>query len=199
METPAFDPVLALALVMSGYARPWFVSGGWAIDLFVGRVTREHEDVEVGAFHPDQAELRAHLAGWELQRIRGDTWQPWADDDLIELPDFQVKARSSTDRLGEFDVFFNPLGGTDWLSRRHAGLRVPAASIVAWSTGREAEPPGVPYLVPEIQLLYKAKYHRPKDDADFEVALPLLDSRGRSWLAEALGTFHPADAWLARL
>jgi hypothetical protein len=44
----AFEPIEAVARVMAGFPRPWFVSGGWAIDLFVGRVTREHEDLEVG-------------------------------------------------------------------------------------------------------------------------------------------------------
>ena len=43
-----FAAVVELDRVMTGFDRPWFVSGGWAIDLFVGRVTREHEDIEMG-------------------------------------------------------------------------------------------------------------------------------------------------------
>ncbi|MFD6463810.1 nucleotidyltransferase domain-containing protein [Streptomyces roseolus] len=26
---------------------PWCVAGGWALDLFVGSTTREHEDIEI--------------------------------------------------------------------------------------------------------------------------------------------------------
>jgi Aminoglycoside-2''-adenylyltransferase len=26
---------------------PWWIAGGWAIDLFLGRQTREHEDLDV--------------------------------------------------------------------------------------------------------------------------------------------------------
>jgi hypothetical protein len=199
VAAPSFDPVVGLARVMAGYTRPWFVSGGWAIDLFVGRVTRDHEDVEVGAFLCDQHELRAHLAGWSLHRIRNDAWEPWAEGDEIELPEFQAQARSKADPLGQFDIFFNPLDGTDWLSRRHEGLRVPARDVAQLSAGRDREPPGIPYLAPEIQLLYKAKYHRPKDDQDFDVALPLLEARRRPWLAETLAKFHPSDPWLTRL
>ena len=32
---------------MEGADLPWFVAGGWAIDLFLGTRTRDHEDLEV--------------------------------------------------------------------------------------------------------------------------------------------------------
>jgi hypothetical protein len=67
--------VVAVERVMRAYPRPWWVSGGWAIDLFIGRVTRDHCDVEVGTFLPDQDEVRRHLDGWELLRVRDDTWE----------------------------------------------------------------------------------------------------------------------------
>jgi hypothetical protein len=194
-----FSPIIEIARVMEGYGGPWFVSGGWAIDLFAGRVTRDHKDIEVGAYHVHQDALRAHLAAWRLGRIRNDAWEPWRDGDPIELPEFQVQARSDVLAPHVFDVFLNPLDGPEWVSRRHPGLRVPADAVVA-RTGRSGDVPrGVPYLVPQIQLLYKAKYHRPKDDADFEVAVRLLNPAQRRWLRDALETHHPGDPWIARL
>jgi hypothetical protein len=96
-------------------------------------------------------------------------------------------------------VFLNPREGDDWVSRRHAGLRVPVRNLYRRTTGRHGEPADVPHLVPEIQLLYKAKSHRPKDDADFEAALPFLGLRRRAWLRAALSAHHPGDPWLDRL
>ena len=32
---------------MDGADFPWFVAGGWAIDLFLGTRTRDHEDLEI--------------------------------------------------------------------------------------------------------------------------------------------------------
>ena len=32
---------------MEGADFPWFVAGGWAIDLFLGTPTRDHEDLEI--------------------------------------------------------------------------------------------------------------------------------------------------------
>jgi hypothetical protein len=199
MAVGSFHPVAAAARVMRGYRHPWFISGGWAIDLFVGRVTREHEDIEVGAFFPHQEDLRKHLAGWELARIRNDAWQSWADGDPIELPEFQIQARSARRAPRVFDIFLNPLDGSDWVSRRHPDLRRPAAEIAARTAARGHAPSNVPYLVPEVQLLYKAKYHRPKDDADFEAAVGTMTAAQRGWLRETLEAHHPGDPWIRSL
>ncbi|MEV0590446.1 hypothetical protein [Nonomuraea cavernae] len=51
----------------------------------------------------------------------------------------------------------------------------------------------------EVQLLYKAKGTRPKDQADFEAVLPLLSDGQRRWLDEALETEHTTHPWRERL
>ena len=60
---------------------------------------------------------------------------------------------------------------------------------------------GIPYLAPEIQLLYKAKAGTlAKDDADFEVALPLLGADARRWLLACLERRFPGGhGWVERL
>lgn len=52
------EDVLAVAGLMRNFPRPWFLAGGWALDWFVGRVTREHGDIE-----------RPCLAGPEYLRL----------------------------------------------------------------------------------------------------------------------------------
>jgi hypothetical protein len=58
---------------------------------------------------------------------------------------------------------------------------------------------GVPYPVPEVVLLFKAKHDRPKDDADFAGVLPLLDPARQAWLASALARIHPGHRWINQL
>ncbi|WP_245633132.1 hypothetical protein [Luteipulveratus mongoliensis] len=58
---------------------------------------------------------------------------------------------------------------------------------------------GVPYLEPHLQLLYKAKGLRRRDQEDFEVALPLLGDARRVWLADALQRALPGHPWLSTL
>ena len=41
---------------------PWYVAGGWAVDLHLGRPTREHEDLEIGVPRERFAEVEADRA-----------------------------------------------------------------------------------------------------------------------------------------
>ena len=58
---------------------------------------------------------------------------------------------------------------------------------------------GVPYLRPELVLLFKAKNLRPKDDADFTSILPSLGAHATGWLLEAIQLTVPECPWIARL
>ncbi|HEY6480886.1 MAG TPA: hypothetical protein VIZ00_12705 [Streptosporangiaceae bacterium] len=63
----------------------------------------------------------------------------------------------------------------------------------------QATPDGIPYLTPEIQLFYKAKNIRPKDETDFTAALPVLTAAQRQWLDDALALAHGPHPWRHRL
>jgi hypothetical protein len=79
---------------LSSVDAPWWVTGGWALDVFLWSTARAHADLDIGVLRRD-----AH-----------------------ERPLSNVIRRS---------------------------------------------PDGLPYLPPEIQLLYKAKHPRERDHADF--------------------------------
>ena len=84
-------------------------------------------------------------------------------------------------------------GDGDWISRRDPGIRRPLASIGA------ASGDGIPCLAPEIQLFYKAKNLRPKDETDFTAVLPILTEPQRRWLSDALARVHCEHPWRDRL
>lgn len=78
-DVPAgFEPVQAVRSLLSSLAVPWWVTGGWAIDLAVGQVTRPHEDVDVVLLERDEHALR-RLPGVGLQLVVGPDHQeqPW--------------------------------------------------------------------------------------------------------------------------
>ena len=60
---------------------PWHVAGGWALDLFLGRVTRAHGDLEVGVRGDRFPEVAAALdrAGLDLSVVGGDHAWPLGD------------------------------------------------------------------------------------------------------------------------
>ena len=79
------------------------------------------------------------------------------------------------------------------MCRRDPSVRRPVAEVSARSAS------GLPVVVPEIQLLYKAKHHLEKDEHDFRAALPRLSPEQREWLRRALEIVHPGDPWLDHL
>jgi hypothetical protein len=91
------------------------------------------------------------------------------------------------------DVFREPADGDTWMCRRDESIRLPYDRVI------ERTADGLPYLRPEIVLLFKAKHTRPKDDEDFAVVLPRLSAERRAWLADALRLVHPGHRWLGQL
>jgi hypothetical protein len=177
---------------LAGYDRPWWIAGGWAIDLFVGARPRRHDDVDVAVLRRDQQNLAAHLDSWDLQVVvRPGELRPWRGE-WLESPVHELWARRSPADAWTCELLLDDADGDRWVFRRDPRVTHPLAEL-----GVERE--GLPVLVPEIALLFKAKDPGPKDEADFAAALPLLKPAGRAWLAEALGTTHPEHSWLQRL
>ena len=50
--------------MLDGVDVDWCVVGGWAIDLFLGEVTRPHHDLEIAVQREDLAAIRGHLRGF---------------------------------------------------------------------------------------------------------------------------------------
>jgi len=52
-----FETCLKVKNIMNKFGFPWFIAGGWAIDLFLNRETRLHEDIEIGIYRKNQMQL----------------------------------------------------------------------------------------------------------------------------------------------
>jgi hypothetical protein len=50
--------------LLAGLRVPWWIAGGWALDLFLEKSTRLHSDLDIGVFRRDIATVIASLAGW---------------------------------------------------------------------------------------------------------------------------------------
>jgi hypothetical protein len=83
--------------------------------------------------------------------------------------------------------------GEQWLFRRLPTIGRSEATL------GDTTPEGIPYLAPEIQLLYKAKGLRLQDEADFIQTLPVLHRERRNWLRDSLTQVHPHHPWLDQL
>ncbi|HVA78618.1 MAG TPA: hypothetical protein VNF27_12015 [Candidatus Binataceae bacterium] len=206
--------LLEVAATLARLRIPWFVAGGWAIDLHLGRATRAHADIDTLILRDDQAALRGSN-DFELRKVvphpeglmnRGTT-ERWPAGARLTLPVHQLNAyRPGDPVLAEIDaahldathrwwfqIMLAESDGRDWIYRRDPAVRRPLESIgfhPLW---------GLPYLAPEIVLLFKAKLVQDKDREDFRNALPHMSIDARRWLRDALARCHPGHEWLRAL
>jgi hypothetical protein len=205
-DTPRWDgpPVEAWSLAwtprqaaaaLAGVAAPWAVAGGWALDLWLGAQSREHEDLEITAPIAGFPELQARIEGLGLKLFAIDdgavialapgeappprTHQTWVMDPAVQA--------------WLLDIFREPGDADTWIYRRTRQL----TAARAWASGVTAS--GIPYVASQIVLLFKAKAARAKDEADFAWAAPRLSPEAGDWLAGALQIIHPGHPWIERL
>jgi len=174
---------------MDGFSRPWFVAGGWALDLFLGHASRLHADIEVALFREDQYELRRHLTDWEFEKVAGGERTSWAADEWLPAPVHEIHGRQAQETELELEFLLNERRGDEWVYRRNPAIRRSLDEI----GGRAF---GMPFLRPEIVLLYKAKLPRAVDEQDLDAVIGSLDAKSRAWLAAALAACHPGHRWL---
>jgi hypothetical protein len=176
---------------LAGVDVPWCVVAGWALDLFRGEMTREHEDLEIAVPAARFGVIRAALADFEVEVV--GSGRRWPLDSAAFDVMMQTWVREPGHGVYRLDIFREPHDGDTWICRRDESIRLPYDRIIVTS------PAGIPYLVPEIVLLFKAKHGRPKDQADFSGVLPLLNPARRAWLAAALARVHPGHPWISEL
>ena len=177
------------AELFRGATTPWWIAGGWAIELFVGSEVREHSDLEVGCFRPDVPMLAAQLSGWELFAAIDGSLEPFDASSIADSNVHSIWCRPAGSEYWVLEILIEERDGTDWTYRRDNRIRFPVANLARQSGT------GLPYLCPEVQLLYKSKEPRAKDDVDFAVAWPLLDTSAQNWLATTVRSVSPRCKW----
>ncbi|NKB66603.1 MAG: hypothetical protein GKR89_06045 [Candidatus Latescibacteria bacterium] len=187
----AFATPLQVQRQLQGFNKPWYIAGGWAIDLFIGHPTRAHGDIEIALFRQDQLSLRRHLSAWRFFKVAAGQVHPWDEDEALHLPIHELHALAPDG--AKLEILLNEHKNGQWQYRRHFSITRPLGAV----GGRSAQ--GLPFLRPEIVLLYKSKQPRPKDEADFANALPHLQAEGRAWLRKALDQHLPGHTWLDSL
>jgi len=187
----------AVCALFAGSGVRWWIAGGWSLDLLVGRQTRRHADIDVTVLRADAHAVRVHFASWDLHVADPPgtgTLCPWGVGEELAPDLHDVWCRPTPGGPWRFQIMIDDAEGEEWVYRRHARVRRPVATL----RGR-ASSPEMPVLSPEIQLLYKSKDRREKDEVDFTRVLPLLTEEEKEWLGRALETVAPGHPWSARL
>ena len=185
-----FAEVQKIGSLLRDLPCPWFVCGGWALDLFLGRVTRTHKDVDVAVARDDQFVVRDYLRrpGWALEKAMDGELTPWADGERLDLPAHAVWCRNDNHDPDFFEVLLNEIDDGRFRFRRDQSVTLARGRL----SFRHSS--GLPVLAPEVVLLYKS--NRPEEyDADFRRAVQALAGEGRAWLKNALGKLFARHPW----
>jgi hypothetical protein len=168
----------------------WYVAGGWAIDSYLGKVTRSHADVDIAVMRQDKSAIFDYLEKFDLQIVVGSE-ELLSESSAAQLTSARhavwVKERETGNYL--FELLFNESKNNEWIYRRNNLVSLPLDML-----GILKEDLAI--LAPEIVLLYKSKNPREVDEVDFKLTLPRLSDSSRLWLKRSLQVTNPKHKWL---
>jgi hypothetical protein len=184
--------VETVAALMGATDVVWWLSGGQALDRFIGRVSRPHGDIDVSVRRDDLTRAVEQLGDrLELQVASGGRLY-----DLDAGPAAEsVHGLWARDRGGgpwRVQINLEPVENGLWFYRRDRRVHRPIEEVVY-------EQDELPCVNPAVQLLWKAKSPLPKDEIDLANVLPLLPSDERGWLRAAIARAHPDSPWRGRI
>ena len=182
-----------VADLMAGVGGRWWIAGGFALEAFAGRGWREHEDIDIGVLARDQAAVREHVAEWEpFAADPPGKLRPWRMGEELREPVHDIWVRRGPRSAWAFQLMLNPGDDEALVYRRDPSIRIPWEEALITVDG-------VSYLAPEVQLLFKSKGRRAKDELDLAEVVPLLGRERRMWLAEMLQRTDAGHPWVGLL
>lgn len=192
-SAPLSVPELLETLGTAGF--PWWVAGGHAFDLFLGRTTRHHDDLDIEILGRDQHRVQRLLASlsWDLHVAAGGRLRQWRESEWLAAGANSVWRRLAFDQ--------------PWLPGAHACReRQPQLGVSPQSRHRPTIGGGWATHCrrralsrPDHPAAVQGEQSPPKDIADFNAVLGAPPSAKRAWLASALSATHPHHPWLAQL
>ncbi len=207
----------------------WAICGGDAIDMFVGKQTRDHKDIDVAVFWDEREQLLTYLlqGNWRIfepengllrevtnlqndYRKKDNLWCILNSSSAYYIEkdhgDFYqiTTSRKQQVSLDFIEFLFNDRDGNSFLYKRNHNIKLGNAILHDFN--------GIPFLAPEMVLLYKSVFtryldsSRPEDISmvncyrhDFNMSLPLLTIEQKYWLKNALLVCYPdGHEWLTK-
>ena len=193
--------------------------GGYAIDLFLGQLTRRHGDVDVFAYWEDRDavikymwshgfEVYEMIGGGQAHKITDVNNQMKLKRNIIAVDNCEFVSLNHTDNINIFDVdflpvqqskpnfiefLFNDKTDTDFLYARDHRVKLNLEKAVLYRND-------IPYLAPEICLLYKSTDTERKGyQQDYDNAVKCMSAEQIMWLNEALKFVYPdGHKWIQR-
>ncbi len=174
--------------ILEHYKGFWAVAGGWAIDFYLEKETREHKDIEIAVWRDEQHLLQSFFLSWEGSYYQKGTAHEWKTGEVLQLPIHELHFKKDGQEL---EVLLNERIDGQWVFRRNGAITHPVETFFHTTYS------GVKVLAPEIVLLYKAKEPKDYDTQDLQNALMKMNNSQKEWLFESIQKLHPDHSWLS--
>ena len=207
----------------------WAICGGDAIDLFIGEQTREHKDLDIAVFWQDREQIIKYMLdkNWrvfepeagklrEITDISNDyrrednLWCISRDNNTYNIVSLGndyydiTTSQKNQERLDFIEFLFNKQEDGHFLYKRNHALRIQMDKAIIRTQD------GIPYLAPEMVLLYKSIFIRYLESEkiedkemvanyrhDFEMSNNRFSGEQIRWLYNALKICYPnGHEWL---
>ncbi len=196
-------------LEKSGFS--WAICGGFALDMFLGKEIRKHSDIDICVFENDREKILLHMFKnkWDVYEFRGNgKVRPLSRGLLSE----SGRNLMCIDKVCEI-VKFYPCDeeGLLWYEFFHTGIseldyieflfNTTTVEYFIFDEGKGIKRgikkavlyhEDVPYLAPEIVLLYKSSCaDRVENNVDFEQTYPRMNDEQKEWFLRSLNILYP--------
>lgn len=189
----------------------WAVCGGFALDLFLNRTVREHGDMDLCVFETDRDAILRYVrsADWQIYEFRGMgkvrplgpgtagepgrnlmclrdgcdlvKFYPCEDEGLFYHEFFHTGLRE----FHYLEFIFSDAAAGQLVVNQEAGLRRELTAAILCRDG-------LPYLAPEVALLYKASnWEDPAYQLDYAAVSPYLSVEQQTWFRTGLARLYP--------
>lgn len=196
--------------LLQGAEFSWAVCGGFALELFLDEEIRTHGDIDICVFESNRGMILRHMLerDWIVYEFRGmGKVRPIRDAqasepgrnllclkegcELIrfypcdEQDQYHQFLHTGIRELNYVEFLFNQVENGEFLFDPGKGIRKRLAEVVRFRNG-------IPYLTPEITLLYKAsRWEEEQNRQDFERVYHRMDPLQQNWLMCSLETLYP--------
>ena len=189
----------------------WAVCGGFALDLFLEKDTRIHSDIDICVFEKDREKIFHYMLqnNWLVYEFRGQgkvrpldvalssetgrnlmctngecdivKFYPCEDEHLLWYEFFHTGIKE----LNYLEFLFNTTDEDYFIFDKSQGIKREYSKAILFNEG-------IPYLAPEIVLLYKSsRSDNPEYQYDFEQTYWHMDDEQRMWFSKSLDILYP--------
>ncbi len=172
---------------------PWWIAGGYGIDLWLGQNTREHGDIDITLFRENFEKLFFLSSKFEFYIANKDGLRKLNLISDLKTNDWNIWVKNTGEQEWLFQCLISDEKFGKWIYRRNINInRDKKLFGLTLENGNNV-------IAPEIQLLFKSRTLEEKDEADFKKCLKYLNNDQKIWLRESLLITSPDHPWINQL